>query len=347
MEYFIERVDDEDENVLEHHGILGMKWGVRRYQNADGSLTDKGQAHRTLREKIHDYKVTKKRVANLKKARLARQQKKEEEEKQAKEAEKRKELIKKGQINYKDMTDDELYERINRLSNEKRLKALEDELIALNTPPKKKSKMKELGGKFLNDAVVPALSNAGKTFIEKKAKDLLGLNVKEAKSAYQQLKEEAEMSKWRKQLLDDKHDSIIIKEKTKLMKKGLDNGESIFALLAQEKANGNNKNKDKNKNNDNNSKIKDDDSIKTNGVTDERRKELKQEYKQNEKLNEEARSNAAKRGQDYEDQLSKNEEDYLNSILNNTTKRGKAYEDQLTKNEEEYLAQLLAKINNS
>ena len=69
------------------------------------------------------------------------------------------------------MTDDELYERINRLSNEKRLKALEDELVALNAPPKKKSKMKELGGKFLNDAVVPALSNAGKTFIEKKAKD--------------------------------------------------------------------------------------------------------------------------------------------------------------------------------
>lgn len=46
MDYIIIKNDE----FLEHHGILGQKWGVRRYQNKDGSLTNLGKK----RASVHD-----------------------------------------------------------------------------------------------------------------------------------------------------------------------------------------------------------------------------------------------------------------------------------------------------
>lgn len=34
---------DTEKAFLSHHGILGMKWGIRRFQNKDGSLTSEGK----------------------------------------------------------------------------------------------------------------------------------------------------------------------------------------------------------------------------------------------------------------------------------------------------------------
>ena len=31
------------DEIIYHHGIKGMKWGIRRYQNEDGSLTPAGK----------------------------------------------------------------------------------------------------------------------------------------------------------------------------------------------------------------------------------------------------------------------------------------------------------------
>ncbi len=44
MEYDLTKLSHSDyENYLIHYGILGMKWGVRRYQNKDGTLTAAGK----------------------------------------------------------------------------------------------------------------------------------------------------------------------------------------------------------------------------------------------------------------------------------------------------------------
>ena len=40
--YSLVHADDEGD-YLAHHGVKGQRWGVRRFQNPDGSLTEKGK----------------------------------------------------------------------------------------------------------------------------------------------------------------------------------------------------------------------------------------------------------------------------------------------------------------
>lgn len=87
-----------DNNELQHWGIKGMRWGVRRYQNKDGTLTAAGKR----REK----QLAKQRAENLKKARAAKAE--------------RKAKIATDSLSPKKMTEKELNERIARLELEKK-----------------------------------------------------------------------------------------------------------------------------------------------------------------------------------------------------------------------------------
>ena len=87
-----------DNNELIHDGVKGMRWGVRRYQNKDGTLT--------LAGKLRQRKLSKQRAENLKKARTAKAE--------------RKSKIATDSLSPKKMTEKELNERIARLELEKK-----------------------------------------------------------------------------------------------------------------------------------------------------------------------------------------------------------------------------------
>lgn len=107
--------------ILVHHGTKGMRWGIRRYQNKDGSLTpagkkryDKEMAKLTAeKKKLRNQERTKAKLAKLKATQDEVNAKKKSLLEDADETSPKKRTI-------KDMSDSELREKINRLELERR-----------------------------------------------------------------------------------------------------------------------------------------------------------------------------------------------------------------------------------
>lgn len=52
-------------DYLVHHGIKGMKWGVRRYENEDGTLTEAGKARYGAKREYSDNAVRRVMMGNV------------------------------------------------------------------------------------------------------------------------------------------------------------------------------------------------------------------------------------------------------------------------------------------
>lgn len=190
-----------DNNTLQHHGIRGMRWGVRRYQNSDGSLTPLGEKRyngQLSKLKAKEQVLKRKQALKAEKNTIAELKRKAASDKlSAKEQILRDKLALKNQKqtisdlkklnrgkkdtdsgdkvdgkalkkkDVKKMSDEELRSVINRLDMERRYRDLS---------PKDVSS----GKRFIDDVIKPSATSAAKTvlteFATKKGKEWLGLN---------------------------------------------------------------------------------------------------------------------------------------------------------------------------
>lgn len=111
-------------NELYHHGVKGMKWGVRRYQNEDGTLTTLGKRVRKSKWNQPTVKQGKgKDNATPAQIVLKNANTMTNGGKQITSAAKR---MQKTEVrDYSNLTDAEIRERVNRLNLERQLNQLE------------------------------------------------------------------------------------------------------------------------------------------------------------------------------------------------------------------------------
>lgn len=207
MEYKTHNTNDE----LTHWGVKGMRWGVRRYQNADGSLTNAGKKRYTS-----EMQLLKEKEQSLKKRQATK-------DKFDKLSAKRAELSEwENQLNGKktsskpakkktasEMSDEELWQRTARMQMEANYYNAQKNLAAAN--PQKVSAGQKFVSSLMSDVVAPAAKNAGKSWLENTLKDKLGLNdvdpLKKLENKYKKLEWEKKIKDIQKDPDDD--DDIV------------------------------------------------------------------------------------------------------------------------------------------
>lgn len=139
---------ENNTNNLYHHGVKGQRWGFRRYQNKDGSLTSAGRKRAAKLESQYSNLTGRRFNGQTSSKRLVTQNK-----------------------SSKEMSDDELRKKTNRMR-------LENEYdIALNTKnklhPKQVSKGRAFINKITKDVLIPAATEVGKNAVKNILEELV------------------------------------------------------------------------------------------------------------------------------------------------------------------------------
>lgn len=142
----------QNTDELYHHGVPGQRWGFRRYQNPDGTLTPAGRRRANKLAKKYA-KVTGKKLIVKKKSVQGNEKPKPK--------------------TISEMSDQEIQAKINRM----RLEDTYASMIASRAPKEKVSRGKKFVSNLKRNVITPALTDAGRTllvnFIKKKGNDLI------------------------------------------------------------------------------------------------------------------------------------------------------------------------------
>lgn len=158
---------------LYHHGILGQKWGIRRYQNADGTLTSEGRERMLAKARKYESKanttIGESNSAKRKRAKL--NQKAKDARYEVKKSDLKKARLKKSENNakrsVKDMSDDELKREIARAK-------LENEYNQLH--PKHVSAGQKFASYVFKRMILPSATSVGTAYFTKVGKQWLGVS---------------------------------------------------------------------------------------------------------------------------------------------------------------------------